>query len=878
MADEIENLFPRGAQWVRADFHLHTLKEPGASRQKLRAEFKDKENSFVKAWVDQLVNATVRVAVVTNHNLFDMGEFKALRKAARKEGILVLPGLELGINGGKNGIHALIVFSPDWIDDPAANDGIDRFLKSQFTTSPDEGSRTNDDIAGCLERLDSYGKEYFIVFAHVQSDNGLINELNWGTLKETIERCNDRWNRVLGLQKVTNPEVLQKHWPVGLPAFVEGSDPRDSITEISQAERACWIKIGDLSFEAVRFALMDHNQRVRLTPPEMRSGPALHSVRFEGGLLDGQDYGLSEQLTTLIGSRGSGKSSVIECLRYALGQDPSDDDAKYKNGLVKAMLANGADVIVTGRNEHNQLVEIRRPLGFDPKVYLEGAETRLRPMDVFPGLLYFGQKDLGTRRESFEAEFFAQLTGARTAQDREKEAKLEQKVVQAVADYQAVQKARGLDEEYAQEQERLKHQLAVYAEKGVEERLASLTVFDADRRSVKERFEQLQNFEQLFRRDDFAWREVMADWPELKSASLKVASERLKVAFETLQGLKAGFNQTVKGLAELSKEVEAIFASVKETERELQEGFAQIQREINEPGLNLDEYRRKKSRYGQLVKLQDAAANRVQAEQTALSKVLSAGEELYRFRRELHRKEEAALAACAKSIPDTIKLSTRFEDDRNAFDQFLAEQLKGQRFQTATRTLVVEKFRNGLAIFEKRDRLQEELGERADVDKLRTALFANLQAFLTWRVPDRREITFNGTPVDQLSLGQRATAILTLLTSLDRHPVMLLDQPEDDLDNETIFRNVVEPLRERKQRCQFIIATHNANIPVLGDAEQIHACREIQKGQYVHQSGSLDCPATSKTIVDIMEGGAEAFLRRQKVLQQWTKSVSDRKY
>ena len=90
-------------------------------------------------------------------------------------------------------------------------------------------------------------------------------------------------------------------------------------------------------------------------------------------------------------------------------------------------------------------------------------------------------------------------------------------------------------------------------------------------------------------------------------------------------------------------------------------------------------------------------------------------------------------------------------------------------------------------------------------------------------------------------------------------------------------RNVVEPLRDRKKRCQFIIATHNANIPVLGDAEQIHACREVQKGEYVHQSGSLDCPATSKTIVDIMEGGAEAFLRRQKVLQQWTKSVSDKK-
>jgi predicted ATPase len=54
------------------------------------------------------------------------------------------------------------------------------------------------------------------------------------------------------------------------------------------------------------------------------------------------------------------------------------------------------------------------------------------------------------------------------------------------------------------------------------------------------------------------------------------------------------------------------------------------------------------------------------------------------------------------------------------------------------------------------------------------------------------------------------------------HPVFLIDQPEDDLDNETIFRHVVEPLLRVKARSQFIIATHNPNIPVLGDAELVH--------------------------------------------------------
>ena len=109
--------------------------------------------------------------------------------------------------------------------------------------------------------------------------------------------------------------------------------------------------------------------------------------------------------------------------------------------------------------------------------------------------------------------------------------------------------------------------------------------------------------------------------------------------------------------------------------------------------------------------------------------------------------------------------------------------------------------------------------------------------------------------------------------SLEGHPVFLVDQPEDDLDNETIFRHVVEPLLKGKMRSQFIIATHNPNIPVLGDAELVHSCRESGKGSYQHTSGSLDSATTRDAIVSIMEGGAQAFEQRQKIYSQWTNSL-----
>ena len=75
-------------------------------------------------------------------------------------------------------------------------------------------------------------------------------------------------------------------------------------------------------------------------------------------------------------------------------------------------------------------------------------------------------------------------------------------------------------------------------------------------------------------------------------------------------------------------------------------------------------------------------------------------------------------------------------------------------------------------------------------------------------------------PLDRLSPGQKSTAILLLIMQESRDP-LLIDQPEDDLDNRFIYDDIVQRLREAKPARQFVIATHNANIPILGDAEQI---------------------------------------------------------
>ena len=95
---------------------------------------------------------------------------------------------------------------------------------------------------------------------------------------------------------------------------------------------------------------------------------------------------------------------------------------------------------------------------------------------------------------------------------------------------------------------------------------------------------------------------------------------------------------------------------------------------------------------------------------------------------------------------------------------------------------------------------------------------------------------------------------------------LVLDQPEDDLDNHLIYDLVVRQIRENKLRRQIIVVTHNPNIVVNGDAEMVHAFA-FDKGQcVVKQSGSLQEEAIRDEICRVMEGGREAFRNRYRRL------------
>ena len=124
----------------------------------------------------------------------------------------------------------------------------------------------------------------------------------------------------------------------------------------------------------------------------------------------------------------------------------------------------------------------------------------------------------------------------------------------------------------------------------------------------------------------------------------------------------------------------------------------------------------------------------------------------------------------------------------------------------------------------------------------------------------------NFRKLTQLSKGQRATALLLILLTDTKKP-LIIDQPEDDLDNRFIYDGVVTQLRKLKGKRQIIASTHNANIPVLGDAELVltlHASSNHSELD-LKSVGSFDLVPVRKSIESILEGGAEAFSSRRRI-------------
>lgn len=856
-------MFESGLQYVRADFHLHTLKDKEFT-------YSGESTSFVGDYVSALKNASINVGIITNHNKFDIEEYKAIRKAAKKQDIFILPGVELTVKEGANGIHTLIVFNPEeWLEN--GNNHIQTFLTAAFATISNPENRNTKsifDLKNVFDQLDAYGRDYFIVFAHVDQNSGLFSECRGGLLESLAGFAPFR-HRVLGLQKSRTRDNLGKFEKCCgyLPALVEGSDPK-SISDIGKGDRCTYLKIGEYSYAAIKFALQDYRDRVSESVPDNKHG-FIESISFQGGKFDGQTIMFSRELNTLIGIRGSGKSSILEAVRYVLGLT-AQMDKDYKESLVKNVFGSGGKATLNVIDKHGKHYSVSRILGERINVLDEtGNDLNINPISLFDGVQYFGQKDLSSSADH-ENGLLEKLISGRIGQPSNLDNCVNEliKTVERLLD---VSKIPQQMTEVTTQQTELEHKLSIFEEKGVADKLKKQSGYATDTAKL----DAVKNRIDTILRD------------------IRTAFSKNSVVSSALDGYSSDFNKDIFGdvsivlssidaqlaqigscIVEIEKQrsgMDDLISRLKERIDSLADEFAEIKREIKDDTLDVDSFVKMTA---ELQKTKEKL-KQLSEEASSKSKIEAS------FTKATRERNEALLATYNAYKAETerinqnqteLKIEITFKGDREGFKAQLKNDFKGTGISDIKYQAICDSFTDYAAIIEDwivcdGSKLKG-IVTPGEYVKLEDKLRGQYEELLNRQVENKVDIYYHGKLLRQHSIGQRASALILFILTQDDNDIIFIDQPEDDLDNKVIYDEVITAIAQKKPYMQFIFATHNANIPVLGDSERVLVV-EFQESRIDVAKGNIDLDSTHKQIVDIMEGGKEAFDKRQLIYTSW---------
>lgn len=897
---------PRGATWRRVDLHLHS---PAVANFRgldgVDPSTKGGREQLLDAYIEALVENHVEVGAITDYNGIRGHWFVPLRERAAAHGIRLLPGVEMSFNAGKRGLHVLAIF-----DDEVRLEGVDALLQS-LSRNPtrllirDDG--THNDIEPKTHIIDALRElrdqfDCLLIPAHPQQDNGLLKSFQAKEAArivdevrfDAIEHCSETGRQQLRSTGRIAPEVFEQL------AFVEFSDPK-SIEEIANKRtasgdpRATYLKLSATDLAALRLALHDPETRLHVGhAPRGPIHPRVLGMEVKGsGFLAGTRIHWNADLNTLVGGRGTGKSAIIETLRYALNLNPYGT-ADYHDSLVAYALGSGGRVTVmverpsAGDTPHRYVVS--RVLGETPTVFDVEAETFLDidAADVFgpsSAPLVFGQREIQTvasnprQRLALIDDLIGEEARRAAGKVRAIRTELEANANELLGIDQRL--ARRPDHE--QQLQRIVHEIAIFENEGVAEKLRRHTDLTAQDKRLDRAHRQVGQLAQEWHdhgadlddhlaglRADLSRQDRTAHADLLNEAASAIDDLRSAIAKLQQDGADA-FAATQDRLGNVIEEWRDILAS---HEDELN----RLRQELHSETLDPDRLLKLTAERSTLEPL---VAEYDRLDQRRTQTVQQREQLLTKYRALRHQEFSLRLRRCEEVVArlgDRLRLDVEFKGDKEAYRRSLTTLFRGSGVNSSALDALAEPTpTDGAAIVEAvaKNELQKHFEgvTRAMAQRVADWLEEDARRFelelLTPADRMRIELVIDGQSrsLERLSLGQRATAVLLLLFGMEGRP-LVLDQPEDDLDNRFVYEDVVALLRETKgtadpTRRQIIAATHNANIPVLGDAELVLSLEAHDERAQIIDRGSIDAVPTRERIRAILEGGEEAFRRRQ---------------
>lgn len=382
--------------YTKARFFRCALQVNPASYLKYRGQQQTlNEDEYNQQLLAACLDVKVEVIGLADHGSVD-GVDK-LRSLFADNGIVVFPGFEIC---SSEKVHFVCLFS-----ETKSSQELERVLGSLRLLDPEDGIRPSRlSSEQLVEEVVNQGG--FIYAAHCTNDNGVLKlRMNhiWqhkdllaaqipGSVDD-LKGVDDDFYRKAFLNKNTN---YYRERPMAAINAADVAKPED----ISLENASCLIKMTKPCFASFKQAFLDAGSRVRLNSdkPENYSSAIKH-IRFVGGYLDGVDIELSEYLNAVIGGRGTGKSTLLECIRFALNLQPFGKSAQAQhNAIIKANLANEKGLVeltVCSAAMHGRLFKVTRRYGDQPVVVDEiGQVSPYQPSDLLPGLELYGQNEI----------------------------------------------------------------------------------------------------------------------------------------------------------------------------------------------------------------------------------------------------------------------------------------------------------------------------------------------------------------------------------------------------------------------------------------------------------------------------------------------------
>lgn len=846
---------------------------------------------------------------------------RAVARDIEREPLVIFPGFEVDI-----GYHILCLFAPAKkerdlrrVNSILTKLGLDE--PERFIRGVPQPLHFNSQCVSLKTVLEVVQTEHkgIVLAAHADQRDGILNDTrNIGDFELENLCCIELTQhppaqRILDIVKGINRDWGKR---TRRPAVVQSSDAKSLRADENGCAmpnalgyRYTWIKMSVPSIESLRQAFLDYESRIRLPDdPATDANPAdkqyharILSLIVEGAaFMENQEVDFSPNFNCIIGGRGSGKSTLLEYLRLALRKDRSDhvQDERTKakiQRIRKTLAASDSRVRVQWRSRdgvEDELVLAAREASVEGREIVD-AETFFRGLPV----RFFSQQQLTQLTEKDSNNLLPLIDDfARAEIDaleaRERELRAEIASLFQTRREHAVIKG---------EQQRLSQEVA---------ELARQRSARAGLQAAAQAHEKLQAERKLAQRvrsqasEPQAWVELAEDFAESHSPLGSIADswphgnwfktldsnvEQAKQALlASVRGAVETYGQEVSDLFDKDPAWKAVAVSLDNADKE----FADA---CTAQGLSPEEVARVQEIDRELRVKQselEGKQRKLAALETELAPLSDRYRDLLQIWRDQYRlREEAADKANRESAPlqhRFLEVTIRYFGDRRSFDASwsalapkdgrtkLAKQWQalGETIYEHTRRVNAES--PWVALLRLFKDAQDAPWDLDDwLEELKAYLYsADVRAL--WeqtqlqRVPDLVDVTLYrsdgssaGSIQDEgLSDGQRNTAALALLLAQGNDPIVI-DQPEDELDSSFIYRDLVPMLRRIKDQRQLIFATHNANLPVNGDAEFLYALETRNGRGCILAEGGLDQPAVCRAVLDVMEGSKEAFQRRR---------------